>query len=265
MSFRTFFVGLHQPADAKHFDFACISIRRLWGRKKPLGSVQVLVDSGAFMELLLHGQYRESVDTYATELHRLHVNGVVNIVAAVAQDFMCEAFMLEKTGLTVADHQRLTIERYDALVAALKERFGGAPPFPVLPVLQGYSPADYVAHLQAYGERLTPGMWVGVGSVCKRNGAPELIARVLRPIAKLRPDLLLHGFGVKATALLNETVRRLLATADSMAWSFAARKQGRDGNSWLEAKAFAATIQKIVTRPPEPIQVDLIDWLEAAA
>jgi len=28
---------------------------------------------------------------------------------------MCEQFILEKTGLTVEDHQRLTIERYSVL------------------------------------------------------------------------------------------------------------------------------------------------------
>jgi len=260
-----FYVGLHQPSDAKHFDTACISIRRLWGRKKPLGDVKVLVDSGAFMELLLHGEYRESVETYAAELHRLHTDGVVNIAAAVAQDYMCEAFMLAKTGKTVEEHQRLTIERYDDLVEALDGHFGGDCPFPVLPVLQGYAPADYVRHLKAYGARLVHGMWVGVGSVCKRNGAPEKIAAVLKAIAAVRPDLRLHGFGVKVTALLHEVVRRLLTTADSMAWSFAARKQGRDGNAWSEAAAFVSTIADIVSRPPQPIQTDLIEWLEQAA
>ncbi len=29
-----FYVGLHQPSDAQHFDLACISINRLRGRKK---------------------------------------------------------------------------------------------------------------------------------------------------------------------------------------------------------------------------------------
>lgn len=265
MSFERFLVGLHQPSDAKHFDFACISINRLWGRKKPLGPVLVLVDSGAFMELLLHGEYRESVEAYAAELYRLWTDGVVRILAAVAQDYMCEAFMLAKTGLTIADHQRLTIERYDALVAALERLFGGVVPFRVLPVLQGYAPADYVRHVHAYGDRLAEGMWVGVGSVCKRNGSPEKIVAVLKAIKSIRPDLLLHGFGVKITALMHDGVRRLLSTADSMAWSFAARKQGRDPNSWEEAARFCAAIAEIVSRPFGALQLDLIEWIEAAA
>jgi hypothetical protein len=254
-----FFVGLHQPSDAHRFDDACISINRLRGRKKPIEGVKVLVDSGAFTELNLHGRYRHSVDEYAAELHRLYTAGVVNIEAAVAQDYMCEAFMLAKTGMTVEQHQQLTIERYDALVAALERLFGGSVPFPVVPVLQGYAPADYVRHVVAYGDRLKPGMWVGVGSVCKRNGTPEAIAAVLRAIKTVRPDLQLHGFGVKKTSLLNYVVRSLLATADSMAWSFAARKQGRDPNDWREAKAFVRVIMDTVHQAAAWRQLDMFE------
>jgi hypothetical protein len=252
-----FFVGLHQPSDAWQFPFCCISINRIRGRRKPIDCAEVLVDSGAFTELNLYGRYRHSVSEYAIELHRLHTAGVVKIAAAVAQDYMCEPFMLAKTGLTIADHQRLTIERYDALVAELDRLFCGKCPFPVMPVLQGYAPDDYVRHLVAYGDRLKPGMWVGVGSVCKRNGAPEKIVEVLEAIKAVRPDLRLHGFGVKFTALKHSGVRDLLATADSMAWSFAARYEGRDGNSPKEAQAFAAKIERTAAQEREPWQMSL--------
>ncbi|PAP94515.1 DUF7221 family queuine tRNA-ribosyltransferase-like protein [Mesorhizobium wenxiniae] len=245
-----FFVGLHQPADAKHFDVACISINRLRGRKKPIDCGQVLVDSGAFTEIDRHGGYRHGVGEYANELRRLHAAGVVRIAAAVAQDYMCEPFMLAKTGLTVADHQRLTIERYDALMACEL-------PFPILPVLQGFDPRDYQDHVRAYGDRLTPGMWVGVGSVCKRNGAPDKIVGVLSAILAVRPDLRLHGFGIKQTSLLHPGVRELLDSADSMAWSFAARKQGRNGNSWQEAKDYCQRLQIMASASPREWQPSL--------
>lgn len=255
---RRFYVGLHQVSDAHRFERACISIRRLWCRRKPLGKCRVLVDSGAFKELELHGEYQAGVEVYAAELHRLHTQGVVLIEAAVAQDYMCEAFMLARTGLTIQDHQRLTIERYDALVAELDRLFDGACPFPVMPVLQGYAPADYVQHLEDYGDRLEPGMWVGVGSVCKRNSAPGAISAVVEPIHQLRPDLRLHGFGVKLTALLNASVRQLFDTTDSMAWSAAARRQGRDSNSHLEAQAFISRIDEVLEAPPVAWQLQLL-------
>lgn len=111
-----------------------------------------------------------------------------------------------------------------------------------MPVLQGYAPEDYVRHIRMCGDRLKPGAWVGVGSVCKRNASPRAVEAVLIAIKRERPDLRLHGFGLKQTALADDTVRTLLETADSMAWSFAARRAGRNSNDWREARAFVAQI-----------------------
>lgn len=224
-----FFTGIHQPSDAKRISRAFVSVNRLRSRRT-FQPDEWIMDSGAFTELERHGAYRHSVDEYAREIRRWAPTGT--LLAAVAQDYMCEPFMLAKTGLTVADHQRLTIERYDALLAC------GTDGVYVMPVLQGYAPADYVAHIRAYGARLPPAAWVGVGSVCKRNGDPAAIEDVLLAIKRARPDLRLHGFGVKTTALQSGLVQQLLHTADSMAWSFSARKQGRNGNDYREAQRF---------------------------
>lgn len=253
-----FYVGLHQPGDAKHFDLACISINRLRRRRKAIPCGDVLVDSGAFTEISKYGHYRHSVEEYAAELHRLYSLGIVQIAAAVAQDYMCEPFIIQKTGLSIEEHQRLTVERYDALVAALERLFEGRVPFHVMPVLQGFSPESYVDHIKMYGNRLKKSMWVGVGSVCKRQGNPRAIVAVLQAIHAARPDLHLHGFGVKITALLHSGVRELLATADSMAWSTAARREGRDRNGWKEAKAFADRINAAVKGPFKPWQMEMI-------
>lgn len=247
-----FFPGLHQPSDAKHFDRACISIKRLLNRKKPLGCPAVLIDSGAFTELHLHGGYRTDEETYATQLRDIHQRGTAAIEIAVAQDYMCEPFMLVKTGLTIKDHQRLTIERYDRLSRLLH----GAP-FPLMPVLQGYDERDYVAHVKDYGDRLTPNMWVGVGSVCKRNGKPDSVAAILYAILAARPDLRLHGFGVKRISLAHAAVRNALYSADSMAWSFAARWEGRNANHWQEAANFTNFIEALNDTHNVPFQLPL--------
>lgn len=240
-----FFTGLHQPSDAKHFDAAFISKNRLAKRKSAFAVGDWIMDSGAFTTILTHGGYPEGVEVYASEIKRWSKNG--NLLAAVAQDYMCEAHMLKITGMTIEQHQQLTIERYDALVNC---DVGGVY---IMPVLQGYAPEDYVRHIEMYGERLKHGAWVGVGSVCKRNGDPRAIERVLMAIKKARPDLRLHGFGLKSTALSSWIVRELLHTADSMAWSFSARKQGRNGNDWREAKRWT---ERINSRP-EPAQKGL--------
>lgn len=243
-----FYVGLHQPSDVRHFERACVSIHRLGTRRKPLGA-PILLDSGAFTTILAHGGYPEPVSDYAAKVRRLF--DIAEIDAAVAQDFMCEAHMLERTGLSIPDHQRLTIERYDALVA---ERL----PVAIMPVLQGYAPLEYRDHLEAYGDRLGQGAWVGVGSVCKRNGSPGDVVGVLAIIKQARPDLRLHGFGLKSTALLHPGVRDLLFSADSMAWSYAARKQGRNGNDWREAQRFSDRVSDITQAPFQPWQIPLL-------
>ena len=222
-----FFVGLHQPADTKHFDGSFVSVNRLRTRKSPLEIGDWIMDSGAFTTIATHGGYPYPVSEYAEQIRKGKGSG--NLLAAAAQDYMCEPVMLERTGLTVADHQRLTIERYDALLAEDTGVY-------ILPVLQGYEPSEYVEHIRQYADRLKPGMWVGVGSVCKRNGNPSAIAAVLYSIKKERPDLLLHGFGLKATAFGSSLITRLLHSADSMAWSYAARREGRNQNDWREAK-----------------------------
>jgi hypothetical protein len=226
-----FFVGLHQPSDARRVDRPCmVSVNRLRDRRAPWFEGEWVMDSGAFTAVAKNGGYDRPPADYAREVRRW---ADTLLVWAASQDFMCEPFVLARTGLTVAEHQRLTVERYDALLDC------DTGDVPILPVLQGYWPEDYRRHVAMYGERLKACAWVGVGSVCKRNSADWEVARVLQEIKRERPDLRLHGFGLKRTALASGWVRHMLYSADSMAWSCAARLQGRNGNDWREARAFA--------------------------
>ena len=238
-----FFVGLHQPSDARHFNAVFVSVNRIRNRKSAFVVGDWIMDSGAFTEISTHGHYREPVAEYANQIRRWKSCG--NLLAAVTQDYMCEAHILAKTGLTVADHQRLTIERYDALVAEDTGVY-------ILPALQGWHPHEYVDHIRQYGNRLLHGAWVGVGGVCKRQGNINSIAGVLMAIHRERPDLRLHGFGVKTTALQSGLIQELLYTADSMAWSFAARKLGRNGNDWREARTWA---NRIIDAPAQTVWI----------
>lgn len=236
-----FFTGLHQPSDAKHFEAAFISVNRLRTRKSHFIVGDWIMDSGAFTEISTHGYYRDAVDVYAREIRRFI--GCGNLLAAVAQDWMCEPHIISKTGLSVRQHQHHTIARYDALLAQEVGVY-------ILPVLQGFQPQDYVEHLRMYGDRLAPGAWVGVGSVCKRNGRPQEVAAVLMAIRAERPDLRLHGFGLKTTALADPLVVSMLTTADSMAWSYAARREGRNQNDWCEAQRWT---RNITARPAQSL------------
>lgn len=223
-----------------------VSVNRIKNRRSGFVVHDWIMDSGAFTQLNLHSGYTEPVSVYADQVKRWRDNG--NMLIAVAQDYMCEPFMLKKTGKTTADHQALTIDRYDQLIPLVD----GAP---IMPVLQGYDPSEYARHVADYGDRLVPRAWVGVGSVCKRNGDPAAIKQVLYAIKDVRPDLRLHGFGVKLTSLRDPIVCSLLHSADSMAWSFAARREGKDANHWQEARNFVDKIEGIPEA--ETMQYDL--------
>jgi len=211
-----FYVGMHMPSKADKVDNAFVSVNVLRKRKSGFPVQNWIMDSGAFTTIAKHGCYPEPVSVYAEQIRRWKGNG--NLVAAVSQDYMCEDHMLTKTGMNVRQHQALTIERYDQLIAEDTGVY-------IMPVLQGYTPTSYVDHVRMYGQRLAYGAYVGVGSVCKRNSSPSSIVQVLKAIKAERPDLRLHGFGIKTTALSWEEVRDNLESADSMAWSFAARME----------------------------------------
>ena len=117
-----FYIGLDRPHDAQYFGLACLSVNALRKRKKPVvvggGRGFAMIDSGAFTEISRHGGYRHDVADYARSALR-HLSNLVPIEIAVAQDYMCEPFIVVGTRPFRGEHQRPTIERHDG-------RAGGA-------------------------------------------------------------------------------------------------------------------------------------------
>lgn len=127
----------------------------------------------------------------------------------------CEPHMLARTGLTVEDHQRRTVANF----IELRER---APELPYIPVLQGWTRTDYercVTFYEAAGVNLGKETRVRIGSICRRQGTQE-VADIVWMLADA--GLKIHGFGVKAHGIANLT--GALASTDSMAWSYRARR-----------------------------------------
>lgn len=233
-----FWIGMHHLRLCKYFPTSFINVNRFYGRSLGFECPAWVMDSGAFSELLRFGSYTKTVREYADIIRRWQKSG--SLKAAVTQDYMCEDLILKKTGLEVKDHQELTVGRYDELMVEGLRTY-------VMPVLQGYEPGEYVRHLKMYGRRLAKdGMWVGVGSVCKRNSTPDSVREVLAVIKSERPDLRLHGFGLKTTALMNTDVLSMLWSSDSTAWSLNARLNGRNANGLEEAREFWDRVQGVI-------------------
>lgn len=162
----------------------------------------------------MYGRWTVDAHDYAKEV-RLFRDEIGRLEWAAPQDWMCEPAVRVKTGLSVEDHQRRTIDNLLELRAI-------APDLPFVPVLQGWSFGDYMEHVEAYasaGVDLTREPLVGVGTVCRRQGT----LGVSNILAVLHSEgLKLHGFGYKREGLLRDA--KYLASADSLAWSINARR-----------------------------------------
>lgn len=183
----------------------------------PRATTSWALDSGGFSELDRHGGWVTSPEEYVTAVRRYR-DEIGSLEWASPQDWMCEPWMVAKTGLSVEEHQRRTVDNFVRLKAL-------DPSLPFIPVLQGWALEDYLRCLAMYddaGVDLRAVPTVGVGSVCRRQSTDE-IGEVM---GALRAEgLRLHGFGVKSAGL--RRYRDLLSSADSMAWSYRARRAGK--------------------------------------
>jgi hypothetical protein len=212
-----FYLGTHQPgwlalSTAPLF----VSHRRLTSYKRlPRAVTPWVLDSGGFTELSLNGTWHTTVTAYLAAVRRYR-DDIGNLQWAAPMDWMCEPFMVAKTGLSVAEHQRRTVANFVQLREA-------APELPIVPVLQGWHLPDYLACLDLYtrqGIDLTTEPLVGLGSVCRRQGTGEA-ALIVTTLAGL--GLRLHGFGFKTQGL--RAAGSHLTSADSLAWSYDARRK----------------------------------------
>lgn len=230
-----FFVGFHHPGRAHKVNRpVMLSANPLRDRQSDIPLTgEWMLDSGAFSQVSGEAGFFQSPAEYAIEVVRWSRCG--DLVAAATQDYMCEPHILHQLDTNAREQQERTVERYRQIRRYLSRLDCTTH---LLPVLQGWEARHYKRHLHMYGDDLTDGMWVGVGSVCKRNSSPADVERILSKIKRERPDLQLHGFGIKSTALKRGAIREKLYSADSMAWSFRARKNGEDANSPQEARKF---------------------------
>lgn len=213
----TFYLGSNNAAWLKREAFRgiplFISRRTLAGRKRlPRAITRWAVDSGGFTELKMHGRWTVTAAEYVRDLARFDVE-IGSVDWSAPQDWMCEPEMLERTGLTIPEHQRRTVASVQEL-RALGAR--------VIPVLQGWKLADYLRCVEDYdraGIDLRDEPIVGLGSVCRRHATDEAAVIVRRLFAL---GIRVHGFGFKSDGV--RKCHDALASSDSMAWSLGARR-----------------------------------------
>lgn len=241
-----FYLGTHHTHWLKRTEVPLFISRRrlsdLKGFPEALGPWAL--DSGGFSELMIHGEWTITPREYVDFVHRCQQE-IGSLDWAAVMDWMCEPIMLHGgkmaggveavgTGLSVEEHQRRTVRNVLDLLDLDDS-------VPWVPVLQGWAVEDYYRHYDMYqqaGVDLDRFPAVGVGSVCRRGHTDEIETMM---IDLARAGLRLHGFGFKVKGL--KKVGHVLQSADSMAWSYqarrrdplpecveAARQQGRSGH-----------------------------------
>jgi hypothetical protein len=191
------------------------------------------LDSGGFSVIKDSSGYPQSSEVYAAEVRRWSAR-IGNLDFAAVQDWMCEPVKLAATGFTVEEHQRRTVQSWLDLTRI-------APDLPWAPVLQGFTRAEYVRCAAMYADAGTDLLalpTVGIGSVCRREDTEEAEG-IIRELAAT--GLRLHGFGFKLGGL--EHCSDVLHSADSLAWSYGARRKSAAARRHArEAARFAGSL-----------------------
>lgn len=223
----TFLLGTHQPGWLETAGVPLfVSDRRLRKRKTlPRAAAPWALDSGGFTELKDYGTWTVSPEDYVARVRRYR-DQVGRMTWCAPQDWMCEPIVIAGgwmngqffvgTHLSVIEHQRRTVDNF----RELREL---APDLPFAPVVQGFTKDEYLACVDLYeaaGVDLADHPLVGLGSVCRRQGTAE--AHEIIGSLRERGLTRLHGFGVKKLGLAR--YGDLLVSADSLAWSFDARR-----------------------------------------
>ncbi|UXE03197.1 tRNA nucleotidyltransferase [Mycobacterium phage Nikao] len=219
-----FYLGTHEPSWLRTAGVPLFVSHRRLARLKgalPVAIERWALDSGGFSELSMYGGWKTTAAEYVAAVNR-YDREIGKLEWAAPMDWMCEPDMIAKTGLSVIEHQRRTVANY----VELRDRWADVSDenCPFMPVLQGYAVEDYLRCMDMYaaaGVDLGAVELVGVGSVCRRQHTDE-IRSVFETILAVDPGLPVHGFGVKSLGL--RVYGDLLTTADSMGWSYNARR-----------------------------------------
>lgn len=151
-----------------------------------------------------------------------------------AMDYCCEPEIAADRA-EIERRIEATVESYRETLAELdwwREEGDTDTPDP-LPILQGRTPADYVRCAERLAAVCRDGRLpalVGIGSVCRRSlRGPDGLLAILATLDRALPKgVRLHLFGVKGVLLdkLGPFAHRV-ASVDSLAWDFRARKVAR--------------------------------------
>jgi hypothetical protein len=176
------------------------AVRDSWERP----AEHIFLDSAGFSTFVRHGDYPWSVEQYADLVTRIAPDYVATM------DYACEPGIDSSVLPDVEARQLATIAHTEALRDADM-------PGTLVPVLQGWEPEQYVAHIDMYRDAgISLDGTVAIGSLCGRNDLRD-ITDILSVVRAILPGSRLHAFGLKITAL-RTGIAELIDSCDTAAW-----------------------------------------------
>lgn len=176
-------------------------------------NIDVALDSAGFVAMHLYWGYRWTLGDY------VDFAGLMKPTWWAAPDYCCEP-EIARDSKEVLDRVHRTAFKLDWARQVAADR-GVKPP---MPVLRGWHPEDYLRCADLIPE--LPSL-VGVGSVCRRslNGGAGIINVIFKLDANLPRHVKLHLFGVKGPAIKALRGHPRIASVDSAAWDYQARRE----------------------------------------
>jgi len=173
------------------------------------------LDSAGFVAAVRYGEYQWDVEDY------------LDLVASfpwrwwAAMYYCCEPQVAADRPLRLL-RMAATVARYEACAGAARRRALPAP----MPVLQGWTATEYMQSFEWLALEPCPPL-LGVGSVCRRHvNGRDGVLEIVEALDRVLPAAIqLHLFGVKSAALSVLAHHPRIASTDSMAWDFAARRE----------------------------------------
>jgi len=240
-----FYFGVAAGSDRKALqmmDEPNVMISHATKTNKPwFGIDNLFVDCGGY-SLLKSDSEHPPLDEYIRYLQRWQPDRYV------LRDYPCEPDLLDDLNETVESHQQNTLDDHIEMLERT-DSLDGTP----YPVIQGWRVEQYLDCIDLFRDHGIPLNSLGVGSICRRNAANE-IQEILREIRRELPDANLHGFGVKVSMFKMQGVSELLDSADSLAYSYATRRN-HDSSNWknktLEYLKFKKQIEYLTDGEPD--------------
>lgn len=223
------------------------------GLRKPVltpGITNTAADCGGYVATLIWGDYRYSPQQYVDWLEKFGPRW------AATMDYCCENEITSGKVGVVGERQQRTTDMAHLFWQDYRDA-----PWAWVPTVHWWTVSDYVRHAQElrplicemkayYGDQRA--FRVGIGTLCKRASV-AMVYEVVNAVAHELPDIGLHLWGVKLTALKSKLALPGVVSVDSAAWDLGGTAAGPA--AWVEAKRLGMTQRQYT------FQVMLPDYL----